>query len=100
MRGRMAAMSEADENERCRPRRKSHPVVSLLAGLIALTLAMALLYALSYMLIATPDNDGNHEYRNFNHKWQAALFGPAVTIESAIKRRPIEYGWWSDEPEK
>ena len=58
----------------------------------------ALLYAFTYMLIATPDNDGAREFRNFNHKWEAVLFGPAVKIESAIRRKHIEYGWWTDPP--
>lgn len=84
------------EDERVRTRRKSHPFVFLLVGVLAL----ALLYAFSYILIATPDNSGTQEYRNFNHKWEAVLFGPAVKIESAIRRKPIEYGWWSDAPKK
>jgi hypothetical protein len=95
MRGRMAGMNEANGNERDRTRRVSYPF-PLLAGVLAL----ALLYAVSYILIATPDNDGTQKYRNFNHQWQAAIFGPAVKIESAIRREPIEYGWWSDEPPK
>jgi hypothetical protein len=92
----MLGMDMSAENERGRTQRKSRPFVSLLAG----GLALALCYAVSYLLIATPDHDAGQELRSFNHEGQAKFFGPAVEIGSAIRPKHIEYCWWSDDPHK
>jgi hypothetical protein len=88
----MGGMRENAPHQQQTNRTALPPLFTVIAGAFALML----LYAGAYLMVRTPDRDGSQELRNFNSEWQAKFFTPAVKIESALRGKSIEAGWWSD----
>jgi hypothetical protein len=56
-----------------------------------------MLYIGAYFVIGTTDDTHPTPSKEYRHRWQAILFGPAVQLESAIRRQQIEV--WTDAEE-
>jgi hypothetical protein len=72
------------------PAGRTKLISRLIAKSAAGMLVVMLLYAGAYAVTGTADNIGPKASKVYRHKWQSTLFWPAVQIDSAIRRQPIE----------